>query len=211
MDKKTIALIAGAVVIVALIILGVVFGWYRFLLPNDLQKGWVYKHSKLCNIDVPLPPRKGEYAGSQGEYWRFEENAMTQGNPFFPNIAVAIFQNPDAGGSGYIAGSVIVSCQPNTTHDSTEILADKYAQYLIGMNKDASAEAKVTFTQLGTEKVWGEDALVISMKGGIFNPADHFYLLATPKTNYLIAKIHMSTDQTLVQTSEEIFSKLKFR
>ncbi|MBX4200942.1 hypothetical protein KW786_02320 [Candidatus Parcubacteria bacterium] len=210
MNKKFI-IIGVAIIIVIFVILAVAAIMKNAETPKDLQQGWTYKHSSFCNVDIPLPPKEGQYVSAQGEYWRFEENSMTEGNPFFPGISLSIFQNPEAGGSGYVAGAVLVSCRPNKDHDSTEMLADKYAQYLMDMGKDAPKEAKLTLTKKGTETWWGKDVLVVSMSGGMFNPDDRFYMLTTPETSYLISKPQMSTDQFLRQTTEEIFSKLKFK
>ena len=177
---------------------------------TTLPEGWIFNDMTICNIQIPMPPRQDPYVSAQGEYWRFEQN--TQQNPtFFPNTGVVIFHNPEAGGSGYVAGAVIVSCRPNTSNSSVDDVANQYGQYLADQGKNAPEEAKLTLNIEEKITLWNKEVRVVSIKGGLFNPDDKFYITTHNGLAYIISKPSMSTDAFVRQTTEDIFAKLNFK
>ncbi|OHA59918.1 MAG: hypothetical protein A2589_02675 [Candidatus Vogelbacteria bacterium RIFOXYD1_FULL_46_19] len=206
------------IIIIILLIVIALFGWGLIrdessinnppeINDNSLPPDWTYQSSTICQVDLPLPPQTETYTTDRGEYWRFQENP--QSNQFFTHNAVVILQNPELGGSGYIAGAVIVSCQPNTENLSSTELASSYADYLATQGASAPAEAQITLNINRTTRLWGENVVVASLAGGLFNPAEEIFIVATPTTNYVIAKPAHSTDDFVRTTTNQIFEGLK--
>ena len=220
MKKKFIAII---ILIAVVVLCGLAF---FFLLgdsqmPNEpnnpnnnedttLPEGWTANDMTACSIQIPMPPRQDPYVSAEGEYWRFQQNTQ-ENTVFFPNIGIVIFQNPEAGGSGYVAGSVVVSCRPNADNNSVDEIAEQYGQYLADQSRNVPEEAKLTLRMGEKITLWNKEVQVVSIEGGMFNPEDKLYVTAHNGFAYIISKPAMSTNAFVRQTTEDIFAKLNFK
>lgn len=216
MNNKNIGIIVLVIVgIIAVALLAFVVGVFKPANnPNNsskLPEGWAYKTSTVCNVDIPLPPSQDPYVSDKGETWKFQEHTQQEGSPFFPNTAIAIFNNPELGGSGYVAGAVVISCKENTGNDSLDSLAQKYNKYFTDLHENVPKESRVTVKPSQKTTLWGKEALIVNFTGGMFNPADEFYMAVHKNLAYIISKPQHSTDPFIGQTKEQIFSGIKFR
>jgi len=214
MTTKNILIILSFLIVIGLFS----FGWYQnqeqeteeepVVANNELPAGWSWQESQACDLRVSLPPREEPYLSDIGEYWRYEENAQV--NHFFNHNIIALFHNPELGGSGYVPGAVLVSCAPNLAGDTAESLANRYSAYLALQSQDAPPETQITLHPRETITLWEQEVLVANYEGGMFDPTENYYFLATDRHLYLIYKPQHSGDEFIRQTTEEIFAGLDF-
>lgn len=213
MEKKILFWAGVAVVVMVVVGVGAFFffGGFNEGRPR-LPKGWTYQESKLCGVDIPLPPKEDPYITvDRQEYWTFQEARQDYQGIFFPDVAVAMLQNPEKGGSGYVAGAVIVSCGENTHGEIPEEAAARYAAHLENLNQEVPPEARVTLVSKEKTTLWGKEVQVVGLSGGMFTADDRMYIATTKDMVYFISHPQMSQDAFVRQTTETVFNNLKFR
>lgn len=182
---------------------------------SPLPAGWTWQISNECEIYVPLPPKEEPYyipkkqnatpsVGDEGGWWHFESRKLEEPYSFFDRYTTAIFKNPDALGSGYVAGVISISCGPNTQNFTTQSFVDAYEEQF---TQDTQGE--ITFRQDGIVTRWGHDVIQATFTGGMYNEDDKYYFLATPTKLYNISMTSMSQSQFINETTEQIFNNLR--
>lgn len=184
---------------------------------NSLPSDWAVKNSVICNVKIPLPPKKEPYyipdnpstapaTNDEGGFWSYEERGSgNENDKFFINESISIFKNPNKQGSGYVAGMVQVICGPNNKGYTTQSFVDAYAkQYTDG------TFSGLDFKQDGKKALWGHEVIQATITGGMFNEDDKEYYFATPSKLYQIRTISLSSNQTIKDTTKQIFNNLQF-
>lgn len=193
----------------------------------QLPVDWVFKTSPLCNVALPLPPKKPPYYmcdpdkeectglssnntfyddSKSGRYWQFEEFPL---NFFFTtNTSWIIFRADGESGGDYTpAGIVEVRCAPNDQNYDTNTLLSKFEADLAKDNQQLSLVRQIKDKQ--EVDLWGKKVISLSLDEGDYGKFN-YYLLATPKHLFMVYKVAGSQTQSVIDTTDQIFNNLQF-
>lgn len=182
----------------------------------SIPQGWELKSSTACNLDIAVPPKQHPYSiptGTDdidaGRYWQFVESPTPGDRPTeteYTNIVHVIMQSEDAPGSGYVAGNVYIQCGPNNDNLTSKDLAASYEKALVGEeNSVMSIKQKETVT------LWGKQVEVVYPQGGMFDGTTPVYFVATDSHMYQINKVSMSTNNSIKEATDQIFTNIQFK
>ncbi len=180
---------------------------------SNIPKNWNTVSAGICGVTIPLPPRVSPYYIPRPEkpdttnldnngYWVYEENI---GGEMYTHSVMAIFRNPDLGGSEYIPGGVFVNCGPNTQKFTSETLVDDYIKTYITPYPD-----ELTLKKRETVSLWGEKVIALTIQGGMFANNEPYYFLVKNDLIYQISKASMSKNNMIKQATQIIFDNLSF-
>lgn len=180
----------------------------------NIPEDWTVYKSSVCYVDIPLPPQKEPYivpdnpettpgVNDEGGYWKLQEYSNQSGIVFVDGVT-AVFGNPDAPGSGYVAGIVQVRCAENESNITTDTLLQRYVEYF------KSDTQGLTLKKKGNTVMWGKNVEVLTVEGGMYEEGNEEYLFATDTHIYLISKRSMSTNELIRETTDKIFENLVF-
>lgn len=182
---------------------------------TNKTEDWKTMTSAACNLSVPLPPKKEPYMISAdsgdvdaGKYWRFEESKPPMDSPTdtdYTDIVHIVMRADNEPGSGYVAGNVFIQCGKNTAKATTaDIVANYKKPFANGSNHGLEIK------QEDTVPLWGQEATMLYMEGGMYAEGLTVYLLATPSHIYQVNKIVMSSNQNVQETTNKIFNEITF-
>jgi len=183
------------------------------IITSSIPSDWTIENSKICRVNVPLPPKKvpyyipkGTYSNKMddGGYWIFDDSP-NEGSEWFKHSTSAIFRNPDAGGSGYLAGGVIISCNANVEKLTSEQLANKYLEKYVNPYDILKLKKKESIL------LWKQNVVALYIEGGMQDGINPQYFLANENGQYLISKDTMSSNIKIKEATDLIFNNLEFK
>jgi len=181
--------------------------------------GWITETSEDCNVEFAIPPKKAPYYipdnpetsadtdDRDGHFWSYEagKHSQTTGSPAFDYYINMFYRNPNAAGSGYIAGIVSVGCSENTNNYTTDSLV---AQYENNFTDGTFSGIKISDKE--QIKKWGKNITAIYVTGGLRDGNSPQYFFATKEHIYLVGITTMSTHQLTIDTTHKILENLRF-
>ena len=176
----------------------------------DRLDAWTTIRSKVCNVEIPLPPNIAPYSfvdndessiyNDTGRFWQYHEYS-SKFFGIFETTARAIFIKPEEGGGGYIPGAVEVMCSPNSEGYTTDTILTK-------LNKDLPTG--ITVKSREEVNMWKKKVFIYQFSGGI-DDGTKGYVFTTTKNIYFVRKMVGSKNQIVKDTADEIFNKLNFQ
>lgn len=179
---------------------------------NNIPGNWTTKKSTLCNVSLPRPPKEAPYItlGSLNEnmdggaFWQFSENDKYSDDMFTYSVSV-FYENPEALGSGYVAGSVQITCSQNKDGLTTDTLLAAYEKkFTDGVYQGFKIKSKKEVNK------WGKRVWEIKHTGGMFDENNPTYYFATPNHIYSVNRVALSQNNFVKETTEKIFNNLQF-
>lgn len=183
---------------------------------DTLPEKWSLQKSSNCNIAIPLPPKEAPYITpnttqsemDSGAFWQIEErDNSADSQSLFKKSISTFYRNPNALGSGYIAGIVSVQCSTNTSGLSTDDLFKSYENWFNSLGN--SDIVQISNKRVSTK--WGRSVWEVYHKGGMYDELNPQYFFATPTHIYSINQTSMSQDSFVKETTNKIFENLTFQ
>lgn len=184
---------------------------------NNIPADWSMQTSVACNVDFPVPPKTAPYyipdkpnksadlIDDNGYFWIMENTQNTE-DKLLPNVSLVTYRNPNTGGSGYIAGLVLVNCGTNYNNYTSQQFVDVYVKRF-----SKYPDSAIRVTKKETINLWGNSVFAITIEGGMSNPKEPTYILATDKHLYVVQKTSMSQNNQVKETTATIFNNLVFK
>jgi hypothetical protein len=177
------------------------------------RANWKSFISQVCGVGYSIPPQAEPYtttsfpAGGASDdnnrVWRSLDLYISDGklyNLFENGLKIDYFKNTPIG-NGYTPGLITLYCAPN----SQNMTADTVLENFLKENS--------TLTLQSSKRVvkWYQQAVVADITGAQSSPLNNeYYFIANPKYIYLITATSESPNDSVKNTTEQIFNSIQF-
>jgi hypothetical protein len=176
--------------------------------------------SAECGVRFLMPTRDvvvnptGMDAASE---WRFSSQRVTGVDAFsqaqMVNTQNVYWMRTDGLGSGYVPGSVSISCGDNTKGYTVDTLFDAIkadTERLNDMNQgNGTGAVKFEVKKVDSFKKWGQDVIAYNILGG-YDETLKIYIVATPEHIYNITTVAHSENETIKTAVTTMFDNIEF-